>query len=1033
MTYTPEPARLIELRKRIYGKKALVVCGAGLTIQTTQARGLSWGEIILSGRDYAVAHGLAPFEKWSELVQTNLELGIESNDMPTMLGAAEQVSKALKREPSAWARWLQSQFGELEASDTRLYQSMADMRLPILTTNYDTLIEHSLGWSSASTDNTSLFQALLTGSATKLVGHLHGVWHSPETVVFGQEDYVRVAADEGVGTLHRAVAAVGSLIYIGFGSGLADPNFEAVRQHLEQRLGPNVHTHYRLCRMDEVGPLTKLHSDGSIVPVPYGNEYSDLAPFLESLAYAKIDRRLLGNTQTVSRELARSAIANDIREESLFISLGSDEPETPLLPPILLPVPQHVFSRRIRGQTPFQRINPTQEVEAGHNILLVGDERSGLTSALRWLLLAHSEKTTAAPICVNFGQLNLNWRQPITELIKREAARVGVLSSSHEELPSVIVSIDDMVAGGRATTRVESDLKSLPVEWIGIACRPVDESEVSAALAAAGISFETRYMGHMKTIDVQRYAERLDPINAKRLESKVIATLRDEKLQPLPPMVLMLLGILIKDKRAASVPTPSLVDQFVELLMSELPPRPSRVILDVQDLCDILEYLAHELAVRRNAELPLADFHRLMGQYQSEVGWAFDSTGVLDRLKEMRVLSVRADSVRFAQATYLYLFVARYARSYPQFKGHLLDDPLFFSDPLLHYSALVRNDAEVLSRMNSVVHDLADGVPLGPVFRPPTDHPELDVSEDANFDVRIGEDEGSREGGDTETKGHGSRLADELDGLDRQPEPFALVRELKHDSFLGSMLAGELAAAVLRHSDQVKNTSLKRDTLHGTLAAMGRVIDTADKDPDYVQFTESVLESFIARASKRRKADVEDFVRLHLPALLASGILAQRLAGTKMGPTLDELVTSAVAEDDVRVAAIGLALSLLLGTPGVVDSLRAVSGRYPRVQFVRSVCLSIAVVEYIRTSDNRMKTAIEEFFVEVNFAFVKFKTAQQRNRASAKLRANLQKHAIRSRASMYGVTGEIDPGAEWDEAVIVDGVIAEDVDSDQAV
>ena len=94
--------------------------------------------------------------------------------------------------------------------------------------------------------------------------------------------------NKGVGTIHRALQVVNALVYIGFGEGLKDPNFEAVRSWVEGTVGPTFHTHYRLCLEEEVEQLNKA-SGGSIVPVPYGRVHGDLVPFLEELARRSVD------------------------------------------------------------------------------------------------------------------------------------------------------------------------------------------------------------------------------------------------------------------------------------------------------------------------------------------------------------------------------------------------------------------------------------------------------------------------------------------------------------------------------------------------------------------------------------------------------------------------------------------------------------------------------------------------------------------------------------------------------------------------
>lgn len=72
-----------------------------------------------------------------------------------------------------------------------------------------------------------------------------------------------------------------SIVYAGFGAGLADPNLSRALEWQKTVFPRSATRHFRLCLESEVSELQALHGDDNIEPVPYGATHDDLAPFLE--------------------------------------------------------------------------------------------------------------------------------------------------------------------------------------------------------------------------------------------------------------------------------------------------------------------------------------------------------------------------------------------------------------------------------------------------------------------------------------------------------------------------------------------------------------------------------------------------------------------------------------------------------------------------------------------------------------------------------------------------------------------------------
>ena len=72
-----------------------------------------------------------------------------------------------------------------------------------------------------------------------------------------------------------------SFFFVGFGHGLEDPNFEALRSWMKRLLAGSEHRHYRLVLRNEVDALQDLAEQ--IRVLSYGERHEELEPYLRSL------------------------------------------------------------------------------------------------------------------------------------------------------------------------------------------------------------------------------------------------------------------------------------------------------------------------------------------------------------------------------------------------------------------------------------------------------------------------------------------------------------------------------------------------------------------------------------------------------------------------------------------------------------------------------------------------------------------------------------------------------------------------------
>jgi tetratricopeptide (TPR) repeat protein len=274
-----------DLRGLVAAGGVLVVAGAGVSVAASGGSSVaSWPGLLADGcrRVVEVDQGGLP-AGWGELVGRQAGSG----DLGWMLAAAEEVTVRLGgRSGGEFRRWLAESVGGLRVVDGAVIGALAGLGVPVATTNYDGLIEEVTGWSAVTWRDGARVQRVLRGDERGVL-HLHGFWRDPESVVLGIRSYEAVLGDAAAQGLQRAVASLRSLLLAGFGAGLADPNFSALREWLAAALPDSEYRHFRLCRQDELAAVAAQHRPQErIMAVSYGERHEDLAPFLRSLPSA---------------------------------------------------------------------------------------------------------------------------------------------------------------------------------------------------------------------------------------------------------------------------------------------------------------------------------------------------------------------------------------------------------------------------------------------------------------------------------------------------------------------------------------------------------------------------------------------------------------------------------------------------------------------------------------------------------------------------------------------------------------------------
>ena len=231
-----------DLRGQVAERQAIAIVGAGVSIGATgNAAVASWAGLLKDGvaRCEDVAR---PPAGWADRQRAALNTG----DLDELLGVAEQVSRRLGYpDGGEWRRWLRETVGQLRATDSVVLEALRGLHVPIATTNYDSLIEVATGWPPVTWRESAQVERVLRGDDEGVL-HLHGHWQVPASVVLGIRSYEVVLGDAHAQTVLRSLRLRHTLVFIGCGAGLADPNLGALLIWSRPIMAGSEYRHFRV-------------------------------------------------------------------------------------------------------------------------------------------------------------------------------------------------------------------------------------------------------------------------------------------------------------------------------------------------------------------------------------------------------------------------------------------------------------------------------------------------------------------------------------------------------------------------------------------------------------------------------------------------------------------------------------------------------------------------------------------------------------------------------------------------------------------
>ena len=260
--------------------RVLVVAGIGVSLATCRNAGnASWKGLLRGGLSYCRDVGVADtrVRRFEEILEA------EESEASDLVNVASFVTKELKKSREGeFDKWLTDSIGGMRLGDPRLILALSSLGVNLATTNYDHMIEEACGGYAITWKETARCSQFWRHRSADVL-HMHGSYRDSASVVLGAEDYAEVCGDDYSQQAMRGWMIHGTFLFVGCGDGLSDPNFGTLLNWSKTSLAKCPHSHFILVRKRDAAIWRAELKGLPVLAVEYGENYGDLAPFVEEL------------------------------------------------------------------------------------------------------------------------------------------------------------------------------------------------------------------------------------------------------------------------------------------------------------------------------------------------------------------------------------------------------------------------------------------------------------------------------------------------------------------------------------------------------------------------------------------------------------------------------------------------------------------------------------------------------------------------------------------------------------------------------
>ena len=293
---------------RAQPSELVVVTGTGVTLQSV---GHSGPGTTVAGWPGLLGDGLERCRKLQLIDDVDAKivaLQIEGPKAEHFIEAAQKIHECLAKRVNERQWWMKETIGSLKVTDSRLIKAILALNGLVTTLNYDNTIHQVSGRPALHWRQQKEITERIKSHSTDFTLHFHGVSDDLDSIVLDRTSYEAISTNVQVQDLLRRFARFEKMLFIGCRQTFLDPNFQTLLNWAQIGLRGLESRHYVLCRKsEETDIVTELRPHGYLTPLVYGDDYPDLAPFLEQLAIDARGAAATANPPTLPQAPAAEA------------------------------------------------------------------------------------------------------------------------------------------------------------------------------------------------------------------------------------------------------------------------------------------------------------------------------------------------------------------------------------------------------------------------------------------------------------------------------------------------------------------------------------------------------------------------------------------------------------------------------------------------------------------------------------------------------------------------------------------------------
>ncbi|WP_104170593.1 SIR2 family protein [Cryobacterium sp. M23] len=979
-----------KLREALGRGDVVVVAGTGVSagISNNSPAG-TWLGLLADG----ISHVEKKHENRGALLRLRVENYLEDPRVSDLTNIASELRQELNEgDHDRFPRWLSSAIGELPVEDKSIPDALAALGAPLFTTNYDTLLEQSTGRASATWSQPDTMRKI-ANYEVDAIGHLHGIWSDASSVIFTADDYRRIVSDSAAQTVQTSAFTMKTFLFVGFGSGTEDPNFKSMINDFARAFPGTHNAHFRLCRASEMREESTLDA---VVDISYGESHEELPGFLHGL---KVDKEIAPSIDARSRSLEH--LENRIRDNSALWrdteTLDDKSIRDLIVTPIFLPEPHDQYATNSVLESERNRVDPVdiaEHIESSDVIVVAGEENSGVSTALAWIL--HEAMTANSALhAITVDEPLVAGPRPISKTVERIYRDWNINPAGETEIARCVLGVDNLrFETSERFQRAIRDLSQNASKLKVIGVRQHDALEIVNALKAHGVAnVSLVYLGRFSNSEAQELARRVAPGDEQRVVQAVMIVIREKHL-PRNPFTITLLIELIRNGSNLKEEDSEIavLDQYLNLLLiGEFIRERSRSALTLRNKRFVLVALARKLVEAREDKATATEFIGWVSELFADLGWPHDAWDCISDLIKRRVLSRGPENtIRFQRSAYLELMAGIAAQEDDEFRKLVFSAPLQLASIVRTYAAMSRNDAAVLELMERQIELITVAPPSGAIFG---NIRRLEAPQDLFKDSGgAAEDQAEAQPDAVERGGISRSYYDDTDDSDRPAFLTARIEDLSPARI--AMLVVDLASRVLRDTDESRDQQLKARVLRKLLVAWVGFVDLYESElkdaPD--------IDDVIREVHKKDDATDDEFksfkaaVLRVLPCFVTLSGIQYCLSSPSLVPLLGSVQMSGM--ENAHFGGLIRTLALYASdSTAWVDSLSTLEPRAVKSWFSAGFLSSVARYAYISdvrlTDDEREK--IRQYLRQVIGERYDFSGIDHRNRVMNSFEDKLRK------------------------------------------